>query len=232
MNILERLQWSDEEKPLKMKAINAARNEGQGNFSVEDLGTAIKVRARNRRVLFAIILFGYLLGLTLVIEKYIGFHQIFSMIFRTITFNGRVPLTFTRFTFSVIFFAPSILFAILLFIEFLFFCTGIETMVVDRGSIVLKHRILGIEISKTLHSNKIDSVFVSRYHLLRGGSNTKSFFFVFKIGKIAINYGKGFLGFAHTFRFGSDLGPADAIQIVKMIHNRFPQYDYRKKTRA
>lgn len=99
--------------------------------------------------------------------------------------------------------------------------------------IVIKHQVLGLGLARKFSLNRVNGVFVSRqdnsdlnYYL--DSKELKFFFLSFKQGKVAINYGKTILGGINTIRFGASLHEGEAKQMVKLIHEKFPQYIYEK----
>jgi hypothetical protein len=126
--------------------------------------------------------------------------------------------------------------SVLVVLELLWLLIGLEVVEVDGNNIVIKHQVLGFGITRKLSLNKVNGVFVSR-HYNKDWNNlsdylasreSRLFFFSFTQGKVAINYGQTVLGGINTIRFGSNLDEGEAKQIVKLIHEKFPQYIYVK----
>ena len=193
------------------------------NFSVEYEGSMMRFSSPYRKLWLNI--FGTAIVLFTIISLFIFLFYSFAIKEIDILFILDNILMYV-----VLFFIAD-----LLSVEFLWLVIGIEVIEVGSDSIILKHQVFGIGISKKLLPNKIDGVFLSQkddstLSYLLSGRETK--FFNFKKGMVAINYGKSFLGDIKTYRFGSNLNEEGAKQIVKMIHDRFPQYIYRgsKKT--
>ena len=137
------------------------------------------------------------------------------------------------FVFPFPFLAVFLPFGVIILIEFLWQLFGVEITEVTESQITLKHYIFGLGISKNLSAQKIDGVFVSNQSndwLTYMSRDLK--FINFKKGAVAINYGKTLFGGTRTYRFGSILEREDAKQIVGLIHERFPQYQYRRKRKA
>jgi len=114
-------------------------------------------------------------------------------------------------------------------VEILYLGIGLEVIEVDSDHIVIEHRVMWLGISRKFYYYGIDGVFVSRLKIdwLTDTQLERGFRFVdFKKGLVAINYGKNILGRTKTFRFGSILNREEAVQIVTIIHQRFPQYKY------
>src|SRR5574341_29395 len=122
-----------------------------------------------------------------------------------------------------------ILFFVLFLVELLWILYGVEILEVSNSRIVIKHRIFGFGLSKKFLSKKIGGVFVTRskiddqflWQLTKGFMPAD-----FKKGMITIYYGKSLLVRIKTFRFGTTLNENEAPQIVKIIHEKFPQYKY------
>jgi hypothetical protein len=85
--------------------------------------------------------------------------------------------------------------------------------------------------SKKLLSTRVDGVFVSSQKI------DEQFYWQlserykpldFKKGMIAIYYGKTLYDRVQIFRFGTNLDKGEAQQIVKLIHEKLPQYIYSK----
>jgi hypothetical protein len=144
---------------------------------------------------------------------------VFAVVLYSI-FIAPVPASFVPFL---------ILFFVLFLVELLWILYGVEILEVSNSRIVIKHRIFGFGVSKRLLSKKIGGVFVTRskiddqflWQLTKGFMPAD-----FKKGMITIYYGKSLLGRIKTFRFGTTLNETEAQQIVKLIHEKFPQYIY------
>lgn len=132
----------------------------------------------------------------------------------------------------MLFFLPLLLFFIFaLAIEWLWLLIGVENIDINSEYIVLKHQIFGVGLSKKFLAEKIDGVFVSRRDnsgLFFSVTYRKIRFLDFTEGRIAINYGKTALGYVNTFRFGANLTEEETRRIVGLIHERFPQYIYKR----
>ena len=122
-----------------------------------------------------------------------------------------------------------VLFFVLFLVELLWILYGVEILEVSNSRIVIKHRIFGFGLSKRFPAKKIGGVFVTRskiadQFLWQFG---KGFMPAdFKKGLITLYYGKSLWGRIKTFRFGTTLNETEAQQIVKLIHEKFPQYIY------
>ena len=125
-----------------------------------------------------------------------------------------------------------ILISILMVLELLWLLLGLEVVEVDSNHIVIKHQVLGFGLTRKFNLKRVNGVFVSRqdsdlnYYL--DTKEFKFFFLTFKRGKVAINCGKNIFGGINTIRFGANLDEGEAKQIVKLIHEKFPQYIYEK----
>ena len=126
-----------------------------------------------------------------------------------------------------------ILACVLMILELFWLLFGFEVVEVDSNHVAIKHQVFGFGITRKFSLNRVNGIFVSHqensdlnYYL--DSKEFKFFFLSFKQGKVAINYGKTILGGINTFRFGTNLDEGDAKQIVKLIHEKFPQYIYKK----
>jgi predicted DNA-binding WGR domain protein len=126
-----------------------------------------------------------------------------------------------------------ILVSVLMVLELPWLLLGLEIVEVSGNHIVIKHQVLGFGITKKFSLNRVNGVFVSRQdnsdvNYYFDAKELKFFFLSFKQGKVAVNYGKTILGGINTIRFGANLDEGEAKQIVKLIHEKFPQYIYKK----
>ena len=148
----------------------------------------------------------------------------FLFVFQPTDLTRLLPLPF--FVFAMIMWA---ILAALMVVELLWFAFGLEVVEVDDNHIVIRHQIFGVGISRELHSENIDGVFVSRQSNNWLTYSKRGFRFAdFKKGLIAVNSGRTIIGEPRTFRFGSVLNEGEARQIVTMIHQRFLRYQYRR----
>jgi hypothetical protein len=137
-------------------------------------------------------------------------------------FNISIPAFFVPFL---------ILFFALFLFELLWLVYGVEILEVRNAHIVMKHQIFGFGLSKKFQSNKVNGIFVSQskiddqflWQLTKGFMPAD-----FKKGMVAFNYGKTLFGSVKTFRFGTSLNEGEARQIVNLIYEKFPQYNYKK----
>jgi len=125
-----------------------------------------------------------------------------------------------------------ILISVFMVLELLWLLLGLEVVEVGSNHIVIKHQVLGLGFTRKFSSKRVKGVFVSRqdsdlnYYL--DTKEFKFFFLSFKRGKVAINHGETIFGGINTIRFGANLDEGEAKQIVKLIHEKFPQYIYKK----
>jgi hypothetical protein len=190
------------------------------NYIAEDTGSFLKFYLPWRKSWFKI----FLLLPSVVIGIYIIF---FSPVWQAFIYDSVTLLLFLPFL------AILLLFGGLTLTELLWQFRGLEIVEIAKNRVTIKHQIFGINISKNLRANKIDGVFVSKkgeeYWLV---FNRDYEFLNFKKGALAINYGKTLWGSPRTYRFGSILNREDAKRIVQLIHERFPQYKYRGRTKG
>jgi hypothetical protein len=121
-----------------------------------------------------------------------------------------------------------------LIVELFWQFAGKEVMEISQDGIVVRHQIFGLGILRRYRIDKLSSVFVTRYKV---DYDWFDIFIIyppfsicwFKYGKVAFNYGCCWLvGGPNTFRFGTGLGWKEATQIVSIIYNRFPQYQFKQ----
>jgi hypothetical protein len=177
------------------------------NYTVETLEESINFSASFKKLWIDIISVGVEILVFLALVVYA-------------IFNMSVPASFIPFL---------LLIFVLFVIELLWLLYGVEILEVRNAHIVMKHQIFGFGLSKKFHSNKVNGVFVSQSKMndqltwqLSNGFKPADF----KKGMIAINYGKTLFGRVKTFRLGTSLNEIEAQQIVKIIHEKFPQYKY------
>ena len=122
---------------------------------------------------------------------------------------------------------------VLMALELLWLLFGFEVVEVGSNEVAIKHQVFGFGITRKFSLSRVNGIFVSHqdnsdlnYYL--DSKEFKFFFLSFKQGKVAINYGKTILGGINTFRFGTNLEEGEAKKIVKLIHEKFPQYIYKK----
>jgi hypothetical protein len=123
-------------------------------------------------------------------------------------------------------------------VEFFWHLSGKEVMEISQDGIVMRHQIFGFGISQQYRTDKLNGVFVPSYRDKKDWlyilvydryRYLYSNFVQFKDGKVAFNYGRNWLiGGPATFRFGTGIGWHESTQIVAMIHNRFPQYQFKQ----
>jgi hypothetical protein len=120
-------------------------------------------------------------------------------------------------------------------IELLWQFIGKEVIILSNDEIILQRQIFGIKLSRRFSAAKLNGLFLSHFRDTNIGlrilmKNRPYGLFYFRQGKIAFNYGKLWpLGGPNTFRFGTGITADEAAQIVTLIHQRFPQYQYHKR---
>jgi hypothetical protein len=118
-------------------------------------------------------------------------------------------------------------------LDLLWHVRGLEIVEITASQITIKHQVLGLNVSRKLPAQSIDGVFVSKLKNDWSIYSTRGMKFTnFKNGTIAINVGKNLFGGVRSYRFGSNFDRRDAEHIVRLIHERFPQYKYRGKKNA
>jgi hypothetical protein len=198
--------------------------DGISHYTIEELGGTMRIEMPSRKNWLEIF--------------FIGFEIVFllaMLIFVVITiFTGEGDLT-TRFPSPPIIIINSFIFLVFgasIFADGLWQLMGKEVVEVDYDYFVVRHLVLGFEVSKKYPAEKVEGVFVSRFKrqwLNSLISRKKLGFYNFKRGSISLNVGKSIFGGVITTRFGAILDEAEARQIVAMILGHFPQYKYKPK---
>ena len=120
-------------------------------------------------------------------------------------------------------------------LELLWQFIGKEVIILSSNGIVLQRQIFGIKLSRRFRAAKLNGLFLSHLRDTNIGvrilMRTRPYGLInFRQGKIAFNYGTLWpLGGPNTLRFGTGITAEEAAQIVTLIHQRFPQYQYHKR---
>lgn len=186
-------------------------------YTIDDTASSLTFKSPFRKSWFTIFVLGWSVFLTFAICLF-SFLNVLLPSKVNVSDVFVLPLSFVAFLFPA---------GILALFEWLWHIFGFEVATITNDEITIQHQIFGMGISKKLLVQSIDGVFISNQRNDWVTYMSREFkFFNFKKGLVAVNYGKTIWGGTRTYRFGSTLKREDAKQVVKLIHERFPQYKY------
>ena len=191
------------------------------HFQIEDLGASLRFTFLYRKYWLEIAVLSIVLAIGLSgTVYYVG-----------VLLAGQALIPFTNFSVVLLLNLLIVLVvAVVCLTELLWQLVGREVVEISAEEVVMRHRIFGLGPSRRHEARNISGVFVSQRKYAGVGwlrFQREMRFLSFKRGRIALNNGKTIWGGVRTYRFGSILGEAEAREIVALIHERFPQYQYR-----
>lgn len=187
------------------------------HYTIEDSSESLKLAFPSRKNWLVIVVYAS----TLI---YLAVQSLLWIVNRV----TRQTIAISQSDSSIVFFIMLVFlgFIVVIALELFWQLIGKEVVEISEESIIVRHHILGLGISRQYPADTIACVFVSR----RGNKGWSWYlekrlrFSDFTSGKIGFNVGK------KTRRFGPSLEKTEAEQIVAEVHRRFPRYRIRKGT--